>query len=145
MLERLGEWGQRWAVDRLGPDDLDAGLLMWGMHRAVDVGSIPERRVVVQFDFRGLPKERYWYILQRPDIEVCLKDYGFDVDLFVTADLMALTKVHLGRLDVLRAIEEGLVELDGPMELRRAFPAWMGLNAFAKYGRPLPVTGIAPS
>jgi DNA-binding HxlR family transcriptional regulator len=136
VVERLGEWGQRWAVDRLGPEDLDAGLLMWSMHRDVDVSRIPEQRVVVQFDFRGLHKERYWYVLKRPEVEVCLKDYGFEVDLFVMADLMALTKIHLGRLDLLDAIKEGAVELDGPLELRRAFPHWIGVNHFARYGRP---------
>ena len=141
VVERLGEWGQRWAVDRLGPEDLDAGLLMWSMHRDVDVTRIPERRVVMQFDFRGLPKERYWHILKRPDVEVCLKDYGFEVDLFVVADLMALTKVHLGRLEMLHATKEGFIELEGPLPLRRAFPRWIGVNHFARYGRPLPPAG----
>jgi hypothetical protein len=113
------------------------------MHRDVDLSRIPEQRVVVQFDFRGLPKERYWYVLKRPEIEVCLKDYGFEVDVFVMADLMALTKVHLGRLSLLDVIKEGAVELDGPLELRRAFPHWIGVNHFAQYGRPLPVADTA--
>src|SRR4051794_36335342 len=84
--------------------------------------QIPDRRVVIQFDSRGLPHEWYRYILNRPNVEVCLRDYGFEVDLFVMADLMALTQVHLGRLHMLQALKDGLVEIHGPVELRRAFP-----------------------
>jgi DNA-binding HxlR family transcriptional regulator len=138
VVERLGAWGQRWAVDQLEPDDLDPALLLWAIHRDMHVDLLPERRVVVQFDFPDRPKERVWLILKRPEVEVCIKDYGLDVDLLVTADLLALTKVYLGRLELLDAIKVGLVELDGPLALRRAFPSWIGVSAFARYGRPQP-------
>ena len=103
--------------------------------RAIAVRTAPSSR---------LPRERYWYVLNRPDVEVCVKDYGFDVDLFVMADLMALTKIHLGRLDILHAMDEGLVEVDGRRDLCYAFPRWIGINHFAQYGRPLPAGSLAP-
>jgi DNA-binding HxlR family transcriptional regulator len=107
IVERLGEWGQRWAIDDLGSEDLDAGLLMWAMHRNVARENLPEERVVIRFEFRGPPKELWWLILKRPEVDVCLKDPGYEVDLYVTADLMALTKVYLGRLRLEEAIERG--------------------------------------
>src|SRR5262249_20794575 len=36
LIERFGEWGQRWARAQVDRGDLDAGLLMWGLHRRVD-------------------------------------------------------------------------------------------------------------
>src|SRR5215813_10129274 len=31
ILERLGEWGQRWATTQFDPDNLDLMLLMWNV------------------------------------------------------------------------------------------------------------------
>ena len=97
--------------------------------RAIAVSTAPSSRP---------PRERYWYVLNRPDVEVCVKDYGFDVDLFVMAGLMALTQIHLGRLDILHAMDEGLVEVDGRRDLCYAFPRWMGINHFAQSAVPCP-------
>jgi hypothetical protein len=55
FCDRLGEWGQQWARAQIGRDDLDAGLLMWDIHRRLDLDALPPTRVVVRFDFRGAP------------------------------------------------------------------------------------------
>jgi DNA-binding HxlR family transcriptional regulator len=41
LIEMLSVWGQRWFQGRLGPDDLDPGLLMYGMQRQIDPAGIP--------------------------------------------------------------------------------------------------------
>ena len=55
LIECLGEWGQRWARAQVGRGDLDPGLLMWDIHRRVNLEALPPERVVVRFDFRGVP------------------------------------------------------------------------------------------
>ena len=55
LIECLGEWGQRWARAQVDRDDLDPGLLMWDIHRRVNLEALPPERVVVRFDFRGVP------------------------------------------------------------------------------------------
>lgn len=118
LIEMMSVWGQNWTQHRIGPDDLDPGLLMWGMRRQVDPADIPDRRLVVRFEFRGVPKTarnaRYWwYVIQRNEIEVCLKNPGFDPDLVVTADLSALTKIFLGYLGLSEAQRSGDVAFAG--------------------------------
>src|SRR5262245_61259582 len=54
-IECLGAWGQRWTV-RVDPRNLDAGFLMWNMRRRVAVDRLPSRRLVLRFDFTGLPR-----------------------------------------------------------------------------------------
>ena len=49
---------------------------------------------------------------------------------------MALTQVYLGRLPIRQAIREGQVVVDGPRDLKRAFPQWIGVTLFARYGNP---------
>lgn len=90
IILQLGEWGRRWVYTRVSREDLDPGLLMWDMHRRIHTDALPERRVVVQFEFLGLPRgskgaKHWWLVLERPDVELCLKDPGYAVDLLVTA------------------------------------------------------------
>ena len=146
VIEGLGEWGQRWARSQINPGDLDPGLLMWDIHRRLNVERLPAHRVVVLFDFRGVPKawrnlRSFWLILQRPDVDLCIKDPGFEVDLVVDADLAALTKVWMGDMRFVDAMRAGLVSLAGPTVLVRAFPGWLALSGFAGVERPRAAAG----
>ena len=58
MIEELGAWGQRWIHGRASAQNLDAKLLMWNVRRRLAVDRLPDRRIVVQFDFRGVPVGR---------------------------------------------------------------------------------------
>jgi hypothetical protein len=141
VIERLGEWGQRWARSQVSPDDLDAGLLMWDIHRRLNTDRLPDRRVVVRFDFRAVPRAlrrpaTFWLILERRDVDVCLKDPGFEIDLYVNADLVALTKAWMGDVRLADAMRSGLVRVEGPAALVRAFPGWLALSGFADVERP---------
>lgn len=82
MIEMLSVWGQRWVQGRFGPDDLDPALLMYGMRRQIDPLEIPPGRTIIRFEFRGLPKRcrgrgYWWYVIQRPEVDVCLKGSRF--------------------------------------------------------------------
>jgi DNA-binding HxlR family transcriptional regulator len=141
VIERLGVWGQRWARSHLSADDLDPGLLMWDIRRRVNTDRLPDRRVVVQFDFRAVPKTArspatFWLILEPRDVDVCLKHPGFEVDLFVDADLAALTKAWLGDVRLADTMRSGLVRVEGAKALVRAFPGWLALSGFAGVERP---------
>ena len=72
---------------------MDPTLLTWGMHRRVNIDLIPPERVVVQLTFYGAAKGDFWLVLERPEPSVCMHDPGFDVDLFVTTDTVAIHKV----------------------------------------------------
>jgi DNA-binding HxlR family transcriptional regulator len=131
IVRTLGEWGQRWVNHDIGPSDTDPQLLMWDMHRRIHLDRLPDRRVVVQFDLRGVRPGTYWLVLEQPEPSVCLKDPEFGVDLLVTADTVALHRVWMGRLALADAMHQGLVEVDGPSDLVRAFPGWLALSLFA--------------
>jgi hypothetical protein len=143
VIEQLGEWGQRWARSQLRPEDLDPGLLMWDIHRRLNVERLPERRVVVRFDFRRVPRASrcpttWWLILRRPEVDLCLKDPGFDVGVAVDADVDALTRVWMGDIRLGDAMRQGLIQLHGLPIYVRAFPTWLALSSFAPVPRPHP-------
>jgi DNA-binding HxlR family transcriptional regulator len=141
LIDTLGEWGQRWARRELGEGDLDPGLLMWDIRRRLNTDRLPDRRVVVQFDFRAVPKPArspatFWLILEPREVDVCLKHPGFEVDLFVDADLAAMTKAWLGDVRLADTMRSGLVRVEGAKALVRAFPSWLALSGFAGVERP---------
>lgn len=136
----LGEWGQRW-IRELRRDDLDAGLLMWDIQRRLELDRLPAERVVVRFDFLNVPRHQltrktWWLVLSPQDVDLCLKDPGYEVDLHVTADLEAFIKVWMGDIRLTVAIRDGRVTLDGPRRLVQAFPGWLKLNLLAGIERP---------
>ena len=139
LVVQLGKWGQRWTMP-VQRDRLDAHLLLWDMRRRIAVDRLPERRVVVRFDFRGVPAghkapKTYWLVLERPEVDLCIIEPGFEVDVFVDADLAALTKVWLGEVPIRQAIREGGIKLAGDRQGVRDFPSWLLLSTLAAVPR----------
>ena len=78
----------------------------------------------------------FWLLLERAHVDLCVEDPGFEVDLYVDADLPAMTKIYLGDVSFASALRVGDVRLSGPRELARAFPSWLLLSHFANVPRP---------
>ena len=131
VIRGLGEWGQKWVNHDIGQDEVDPALLVWDMHRRVEVDLLPTDRVVVQMTFSGARTGDYWLILERPEPSACMQDPGFDVDVFVVADTVAIHKAWMGMASFDEYVEEGLIELFGLTSHVNAFPAWFKFSVFA--------------
>lgn len=131
VINSLLVWGARWAFKEPEASELDPVLLMWWMRSRVCTDSLPEHRVVVQFDFTGPETERFWMLLSKEDVSVCLTDPGFELDVLVTADLAAFFQIWLGRISLSDALQENLVEIDGIPPLADAVPTWFAYSAAA--------------
>ena len=140
VVKSLGAWGARWTAP-VQRERLDARLLTWDMRRRFDVERLPEKRVTVRFDFRGVPQghkapRTYWFVLQRPEVDLCIIEPGFEVDLFVDADLATFARVWLGEVPMRQVIREGAIKLSGAREAVRDFPSWLLLSTLAAVPRP---------
>jgi len=138
VIESLGTWGKRWVRRKAGADDdLDAGLLMWDMHRRLRIDRFPSRRTVMQFELTDMPSEmrNYWLVIDAGKVDICLKDPGFDVDLHIAVDLETLTEVWLGDLSLEKAIRSGGLELHGSRQMIRQFKSSLKLSLFADIER----------
>lgn len=132
VAEVLGQWAARWAFTDPRPDELDPILLMAWVRRSIYRDRLPRRRTVVQFNFRGAKRRTIWLLLEPSEVSVCLQNPGFDVDLWISADLEAFYRYWLGRIEFRDAIEHGLIQVEGsPMVLVRAFPTWLKRSHFA--------------
>ena len=138
VVHALGVWGYKWTARDLKENNLDAGLLMWFLRRRVRTEELPPEKFVTQFDLRAgtsstviAEEQSFWLVLDKPDVELCLSDPGFEIGLVVRAEVSALTKVFLGTVSLPQALRNGTVELSGRRDLRRGFSAWLGISAFA--------------
>lgn len=142
VVVRLGEWGQRWASP-VRRDRLDPRVLMWDMRRRIAVDRLPPERVVSRFDFKGVPAacrraSTFWLLLERPEADLCVKDPGFEVDVFVEAELAAFARVWLGEVPIREAIRSGAIRLSGAAKTVRGLPSWLLLSTLASVPRPGP-------
>lgn len=133
VVDSLTHWGARWAFGEPRPDELQPLLLMWWMRGRVSPQNLPAFRVVIEFRFPETRPRDYWMVLNPEDVSICVTHPGFEVDLFVTADLASLYKVWVGRLSFSTALANDQIIIDASPEFARAFPTWFTLS---------PVSGI---
>jgi DNA-binding HxlR family transcriptional regulator len=131
VIESLGIWGYKWSSRDLRDEHLDPDFLMWVLHKLVRRENLPNHRVVVFFQFRQAPKRRYWLVLNRPEVDVCLFDPGFGIDLEVLADLRALADICLGHLRLRDAVSRGWLRLQGARDVCKDFSNWVGPTHFS--------------
>jgi hypothetical protein len=102
------------------------------MRRRIALDRIPRPRVLIEFDFRGGPKQKYWLLVEPTDVSVCLKHPGFQVDVIVTADITTFYRVWIGHIKLPDALRAQKIHLDGiPADLR-TFPQWFTWSPMAE-------------
>ena len=65
------------------------------------------------------------------EVDLCLIDPGFDVDLYVTTDLRTMTAIWMGLTTVRKAVADGSLTLTGDRSLASRMQTWLGLSPFA--------------
>jgi DNA-binding HxlR family transcriptional regulator len=133
LILQLGDWGKRWLRRKVTRDQLDAGVLMWDIRGRVDPGAFPAGRTVVQVEFADLPaaQKRWWLVNEGNDVDLCLTNPGYEVDLYLASTLRTLTEIWMGDISLQRASADGVLEIRGPTEIRRRLRSWLQLSPFA--------------
>lgn len=125
VLAAIASWADRWVEVR--PEHSDVGLVLSTWCRtSLQHGRLPDRRVVVRFEFDQRGRHIWaWMLVQDGTAEICNFDPGFGDDLCVTVtDAVIFTRWHLGLVSWAQVLRSGAVTLTGPRALRRALPTW---------------------
>lgn len=140
VVELLGVWGHRWAQSSLTDGDLDAGLLMWDMRRSVDPSVFPSSRVVIQFDYPDAPAgaREWWLVSEKGEIDLCLADHGYDVDIFVRCSLKAMTRVWICQQSFNDAVAKRDIEVMGDRKLTSKLQQWLRASSLSRLGESGP-------
>ncbi len=131
IITALGEWAVRWMFAEPEPAEVDPISLTWWMHRRVAIDRLPDRRVVVEFDYAGVGATVVWLVLDRGDPSVCIRHPGFESDVVVTTEPVALMRVFSGIVSLADARRDRSVVIAGPPGLTRSFEQWFLWSPFA--------------
>ncbi|WP_415155422.1 winged helix-turn-helix transcriptional regulator [Maritalea sp.] len=135
IVHALGQWAHRNVDSEVTLEHLDARLLMWNIRRKVDRNALPmKQKTTIQFMFRELETEQpsYWLIAKPGcDVDICWSDPGFDVDLFVSAELKAMTSAWLGLSRLEKEIDDQKIELIGDELLASTIGTWLVRSTLA--------------
>ena len=138
IVETLGIWGQRFVLSEFEKHELDPTLLMWDIHRRVDRRYFPEHgQFTADFTLRDAPPARrhWWLVIKDRQVDLCIQDPGYEIDLYVDAGLKALTDVWMGRRSLADARRDRDIVLDGQSTYLKSFPKWFLLSPFAPYAK----------
>ena len=133
IVVRLGLWGIKWARSRLNEDDYDPQLLMWDIRRRIDVSEFPDERIVIGFMFLDMPpkKRAYWLIVDRREVDLCIKYPGFENDLEFITTSKTMADIWMGYTTMKQAIRDKRLELRGLKGLKSNIDEWFHYSLFA--------------
>ncbi len=137
VIDALAVWGKTWLPATLSDLRWDPDLVMWDMHRRMNLELLPEEQTTVQFTFTDQPKAKRnrWIICDRSGAELCTVEPANEVNLYVTTDSRTITGVWYGDLSLTSAMKTKTFQIDGPPRLCTAFPSWIKLSRMADVPR----------
>lgn len=133
IILQLGTWGHRWVRSDLSQEDLDPSLLVWDIHRNINVGFFKGERTVIKIEFTDYTAKfrHWWLVIKEGDVDVCLKDQGYDVDITISSDLKTLTAVWMGDTTIMKTMRDKSVVVSGSGYLKKNIAVWLGTNYYA--------------
>jgi DNA-binding HxlR family transcriptional regulator len=133
IVMALGAWGQRWSRRELAEHEVNLDLLLWAMENSVRPDAFGKERTLVEVQFIDQPEHKrcWWFLNEDGRCELCLKEPGFEVDLYVLASLRDMIYIWRGDLSLRAALESGRLEAHGSAQAVRALPRWLGVSALA--------------
>lgn len=109
---------------------------MWDMRRSVDPAVFSDKRVVMQFKYPdATPGARDWWLVSDGgEIDLCLHDVGFKVDILIRCSLSVMTEIWTCRRLFNDAVRCGDVDVKGDAALANQLQAWLRASGLATLG-----------
>ena len=131
VCESLGEWGARWL--EIAPEHLDPFVALWSMCNALRRDRLPDRRVVIRFDFTGFAAPRA--VLAAASSTATPRSARRTPASTKTSTSPRTPKRSSSGTPASspgpRPPATRRIQLHGPSWLVRAFPTWNARSAFA--------------
>lgn len=129
----MADWSQEWLQIEPSLENLDADHLMWSLRRSARSHPDLPSPFIVHIYLSEQPKEHQnaWLVFKEDDVELCIIDHGFDVDVQVEATTRNLTRFYMGWCKFSEAIERGEIILRGPDRFTSIAQHWLGRSRLA--------------
>ena len=132
IIEHLATWGMRWARGQLTEEELDVEFLMWEVQRRLDTTALPDGETVLCFIFEELTQfKSWWIVVYDNEVDLCTKNPGKDVDLYITSTVRSMVEIWEGDLELHSALRKQLIKTNGNHRLMKTLPEWFGICLYA--------------
>lgn len=139
VLDKMGLWAQKWLRREITDSkNLDPDAMFWELRQSILAHHHhTEGRRVVEFQLSGMPSNRrfYWLVFDGPEVDICVKNPGHEIDLWVTSSMRTLVQIWLGHRSLSEAMDDESLRLDGTNREVATFSTWFVGSPMAKYGR----------
>jgi hypothetical protein len=136
VLTEFGKWGMSWVFDRMNETHLNASTLVRDFAVALRLDQLPAGNATFQFSVTVDKQVLRKYILLRDgNVQVCDDNIGYDVDVYLAADIVTLAELWFGERSVATACEQGRLKVTGTTYYVDTIPKWLGTSQFAPYNR----------
>lgn len=131
VLLSLGNWGMKWAHENLRAQDYDVELLMLYLQRSVLPDKLPDAHTIIQFKFQDMPTKADWWLLcDGASVEVCDKDPGKDVDVYIRTTVKTMTEIWMGKRTYRAAKKDRELVATGNQYLATHLTSWIQSSPF---------------
>ncbi len=133
-MDALSIWAQRNIEAEVALADANLALLMGYIGKHLVTEALPQRQVVMRFNFSDEPgPHKTWFFLVQPGApcDVCVSLPDVDIDLYLELTKISLHAVCSGRSTVPREIEVGRLFVTGDPLLKRSMTQWLPRSYYA--------------
>lgn len=129
----MADWSQEWLQIEPALENLDADHLMWSLRRSARPHPGLPNPFTVHFFLPDQPKEHRdsWLIFKGDEIELCIIDHDFNVDVQIEASTEDLTKYYMGWSALPEAVKSRKITLRGPKRYTTIADQWLGRSRLA--------------
>ena len=132
LIHQMAQWGMRWARRTMSDDELDVELLMADIQKRLDPDKLPGGRVILKFHYTDLTRfDRWWVKIDNGEVELCLDDPGYEVDVYFTSDLRTMTEVWMGDTSLATAQADKRLKIVGSSIYLHNLKSWFPLFVYS--------------
>ncbi len=129
----MADWSQEWLEIEPSLENIDADHLFWSLRRSAKPHPDLPNPFIVHIYLTEQTKEHQnaWLVFKNDEVELCIIDHDFEVNVQIEATTRSLTKLYMGWSEFNLSIKNKEVIFHGPSKYTKIAPDWLGRSRLA--------------
>jgi DNA-binding HxlR family transcriptional regulator len=129
----MADWGQEWLEIEIELDKLECDHLIWSIHRTAQPHPVMPILFIVEIVFTDQPKktQKSWLIFENDEVDICIIDRDFDVDVQILSTAVTLAKVWTGCSEFKQEVKSKALVIKGNPKYTSIADVWLGQSRIA--------------
>lgn len=132
VLSEMGKWGMAWVFDCMSEDQMNVSTIIRDFAVAMDTTQLPSGDCTIQFNVEvdsGTVKK--FVLIREGRTQVCEDNIGYEVDVYLSADVQTLYELWYGDISHGAAREQGRLKVVAAPVYCRNLSNWLRTSQFS--------------